>query len=81
MTESTIVAVPDVIQRISHDAYYDANANYFYELFVKFWSHHDKVQICQCQKKDECMLNFVFDSHMKAHRLVCAYTHRHVMNR
>ncbi len=29
---------------------------------------------CQCQRKDRCMRNFVFDTYMKAHRLVCAYT-------
>ena len=46
---------------------------FFYELFVKFWSQHNQVQVCQCQS-NQCMLNFVFDTHMKAHRLVCAYT-------
>lgn len=74
MTDKMIIQIPDVIQRLSHDLFYEANTNYFYELFVKFWSHHDKVQMCQCQPKNQCMLNFVFDTHMKAHRLVCAYT-------
>ncbi|CAF1233735.1 unnamed protein product [Didymodactylos carnosus] len=27
------------------------------------------LQGCQCQANDQCMLNFVFDTHMKAHRL------------
>ncbi|CAF3829849.1 unnamed protein product [Rotaria sp. Silwood1] len=74
MTDLTMVQVPDVIQRLSHDLYYEVNAPFFYELFVKFWSRHDQVQGCKCQSKDQCMLNFVFDTHMKAHRLVCAYT-------
>ncbi len=69
-----MIQIPDVIQRLSHDLYYEVNAKFFYELFVKFWSHHNQVQSCQCQPKDQCMLNFVFDTHMKAHRLVCAYT-------
>jgi hypothetical protein len=74
MTDMTMIQIPDVIQRLSHDLYYEVNAKFFYELFVKFWSHHNQVQSCQCQPKDQCMLNFVFDTHMKAHRLVCAYT-------
>ncbi|CAF1406334.1 unnamed protein product [Rotaria sordida] len=74
MTDLTMIQIPDVIQRLSHDLYYEVNATFFYELFVKFWSHHNQVQSCQCQPKDKCMLNFVFDTHMKAHRLVCAYT-------
>ena len=69
-----MIQIPDIIQRLSHDLYYEINANFFYELFVKFWSHHNQVQGCQCQSKGQCMLNFVFDTHMKAHRLVCAYT-------
>ncbi|CAF3915884.1 unnamed protein product [Rotaria sp. Silwood1] len=69
MTDLTMVQVPDVIQRLSHDLYYEVNAPFFYELFVKFWSRHDQVQGCKCQSKDQCMLNFVFDTHMKAHRL------------
>jgi hypothetical protein len=74
MTNLNMIQIPDVIQRSSHDLYYEINATFFYELFVKFWSHHNQVQVCECQPKDQCMLNFVFDTHMKAHRLVCAYT-------
>ncbi len=54
--------------------YFEANANFFYEVFIKFWSRHGQVKECQCRAKDKCMLNFVFDTHMKAHRLVCAHT-------
>ncbi|CAF2830447.1 unnamed protein product [Rotaria sp. Silwood2] len=74
MTNLDMIEIPDVIQRISHDLYYEVNAKFFYELFVKFWSHHHQVSNCQCQPKEQCMLNFVFDTHMKAHRLACAYT-------
>ncbi|CAF3891423.1 unnamed protein product [Rotaria magnacalcarata] len=74
MTDLTMIQIPDIIQRLSHDLYYEVNTIFFYELFVKFWSHHNQAQSCQCQPKDQCMLNFVFDTHMKAHRLVCAHT-------
>ena len=74
MTDLNMIQIPDVIQRLSHDLYYEANTKFFYELFVKFWSQHNQVQACQCEPKEQCMLNFVFDTHMKAHRLVCAYT-------
>ena len=74
MTSSQIIPIPDIIQRSSHDLYSEANSYYFYELFVKFWSRHGEVKGCECRAKDTCMLNFVFDTHMKAHRLVCAYT-------
>ncbi|CAF4490286.1 unnamed protein product, partial [Rotaria magnacalcarata] len=74
MTDSQSVQIPDVIQRLSHDMYYEANNNFFYELFVKFWSRHGQVEDSQCRSKSTCMRNFVFDTHMKAHRLVCAFT-------
>lgn len=74
MTDLPMVQIPDVIQRLSHDLYYEKNALFFYELFVKFWSRHDQVHGCVCRSRDQCMLNFTFDSHMKAHRLVCSFT-------
>lgn len=74
MTDLSLIRVPDVIQRSSHDLYYEANAPFFYESFVKFWSQHSQLEFCQCHPKQQCSLNFVFDTHMKAHRLVCAYT-------
>jgi hypothetical protein len=74
MTNAKTVQIPDIIQRFSHDLYFEANSNYFYEVFVKFWSRHGQVKGCECRAKQSCMLNFVFDTHMKAHRLVCAYT-------
>jgi len=74
MTNLQTIQIPDIIQRFSHDLYFEANSLFFYELFVKFWSRHGQLEGCKCQAKDTCMLNFVFDTHMKAHRLVCAYT-------
>ncbi|CAF1418168.1 unnamed protein product [Adineta steineri] len=74
MTNLHIIQIPDIIQRLSHNMYFEANANFFYETFIKFWSRHGQIEGCQCRAKDTCMLNFVFDTHMKAHRLVCAYT-------
>lgn len=74
MTKSETVQLPDIIQRLSLNMYYEANSNYFYGLFIKFWSRHGQVEGCQCEAKNTCMRNFVFDTHMKAHRLVCAYT-------
>ena len=74
MTNSQTIQVPDVIQRLSHNMYYEANSNFFYEVFVKFWSRHGQAEGCQCQTTNTCMRNFVFDTHMKAHRLVCSYT-------
>lgn len=72
MTNSQSIRIPDIIQRLSHDMYLEANTVYFYELFLKFWSRHGLVKGCACRAKDTCMLNFIFDTHMKAHRLVCA---------
>ncbi|CAF1391777.1 unnamed protein product [Didymodactylos carnosus] len=69
MTNSENIQIPDIIQRVSHGLYYEANSKFFYETFIKFWSRHGQVQGCQCQAKDQCMLNSVFDTHMKAHRL------------
>ena len=74
MTNSQTIQIPDVIQRLSHDMYYEANSNFFYEVFVKFWSRHGQAEGCQCQTTNTCMRNFVFDTPMKAHRLVCSYT-------
>jgi hypothetical protein len=74
MTDANSIQIPDIIQRDSHDIYFEANSNLFYEAFVKFWSRHGQVKGCLCRAKETCMLNFVFDTHMKAHRLVCAYT-------
>ncbi|CAF2920926.1 unnamed protein product [Rotaria sp. Silwood2] len=74
MTNSQTIEIPDIIQRFSHDLYFEANSLFFYELFIKFWSRHGRVDGCECHAKDTCMLNFVFDTHMKAHRLVCAHT-------
>ena len=73
MTSSQSIQIPDIIQRLSHDLYFEANTVYFYELFLKFWSRHELVKGCECRAKDTCVLNFVFDTHMKAHRLVCTY--------
>ncbi|CAF1404370.1 unnamed protein product [Adineta steineri] len=74
MTNFHTIQIPDIIQRLSHNMYFEANASFFYETFIKFWSRHGQIEGCQCRAKDTCMLNFVFDTHMKAHRLVCAYT-------
>ncbi|CAF2047579.1 unnamed protein product [Rotaria magnacalcarata] len=54
MTDLTMIQIPDIIQRLSHDLYYEVNTIFFYELFVKFWSHHNQAQSCQCQPKDQC---------------------------
>ncbi|CAF2162891.1 unnamed protein product [Rotaria magnacalcarata] len=74
MTDLTMIQIPDIIQRLFHDLYYEVNTIFFYELFVKFWSQHNPAQSCRCQPNDQCMLNFVFDTYLKAHRLVCEHT-------
>lgn len=74
MTNLQVIHIPDVIDRRSHNSYFEMNQDFFYEAFVKFWSRHGQVQQCRCRKREKCMLNFVFDTHMKAHRLVCAFT-------
>ena len=74
MTDSNSIEIPDIIQLGSHDIYFEANSNFFYEAFVKIWSRHGQVKGCLCQVKEACMLNFVFDTRVKAHRSMCAYT-------
>lgn len=74
MTSLSTIQIPDILQRSSHNVYFEVNSYFFYELFVRFWSRHNQVEGCECRSQNSCMLNFVFDTHMKAHRSVCGYT-------
>ncbi|CAF4251102.1 unnamed protein product [Rotaria magnacalcarata] len=55
MTDLTMIQIPDIIQRLFHDLYYEVNTIFFYELFVKFWSQHNPAQSCRCQPNDQSL--------------------------
>ncbi|CAF4457171.1 unnamed protein product [Rotaria socialis] len=54
MTNFQTIQIPDIIQRLSHDMYYEANSNYFYEVFVKFWSRHGQAHRLVCAYTAAC---------------------------
>jgi hypothetical protein len=47
--------------------------DWIYHLFTVFWSHHDLIPLCHCDKA-VCSKVIVIDGHQKPRRVVCQYS-------
>lgn len=69
--KETFVKLPFTFEQQLRDYYFESNFDYFYHLFVTFWTRHKYVQT-SCDYSI-CSKVMITDGHSKPRRLICLY--------
>ncbi|CAF3892125.1 unnamed protein product [Rotaria sp. Silwood1] len=69
--KETLIKLPYSFEPKLRDYYFESNFDYFYHLFVTFWTRHKHVQT-SCDSKI-CSKVMITDGHSKPRRLICSY--------
>ncbi|CAF3990939.1 unnamed protein product [Rotaria sordida] len=67
------VLLPLSLSPTSRSSFLEGFLDYYYSLFVLFWSRHQYVSTIKCDKRI-CSKIALCDGHQKCGRIVCAYT-------